>query len=79
LFYLFFCAEFPWLKRLDSVLPYRHRPARRLSILYPNKVKAVFRLIVLPSHPEKAIKIRGPIALSIFIFFIIPFTTQSDE
>jgi hypothetical protein len=31
------------------------------------------------SHPAKAIEIRGPIALSIFIFFVTPFATQSDE
>ncbi len=78
LFYLFFCAKFWWLKRLDSVLPYRHRPARCLSILYPN-VKAAFRLVVVSSHPEKAIENQGPIALSIFIFFVAPFATQSDE
>jgi hypothetical protein len=64
----FFCAEFQWLKRLDNVLPYHHCPACHLSILYPN-VKAAFWLVVVSSHPEKAIEIQGPIALSIFNFF----------
>jgi hypothetical protein len=76
--YLFFCPEFRWPKRFDSVLPYCRRHARRLSILYCN-VTAAFWLVVVYSHPAKAIEIRGPIALSIFIFFVTPYATQSDE
>jgi hypothetical protein len=68
LLYLFFCAEFRWLKRLHGVFPYRHRPARRLSQVFSND-RATFRLVVASSHPAGGIKIRGPIALSIFISF----------
>jgi hypothetical protein len=78
LLHLFFCPDFRWPKRLDNVLPYRHRPARRLKILYIN-VATAFRLVVVSSHPEKAIEIRGPSAISIFIFFFASFATQSDE
>ena len=66
LLYLFFWPEFRWPKRLDSVLPYRHRPAHHLSIIYPS-VTAAFQLVVVSSHPAKAIEIRGPISNSIFI------------
>jgi hypothetical protein len=76
--YLFFCPEIQWPKRLDIFLPYRRRPARRLFILHTNDTVA-FRLVVVSSHPEKAIEIRGPISISIFIFFVASFVTQSDE
>ncbi len=62
-----FLPEIRWLERLDGVLSYCRRPARRLSQEYTNDM-ADFRLVVVSSHPEGAIELQGPIALSIFIF-----------
>jgi hypothetical protein len=75
---LFFCPEIRWKKRYDGILPYRHRPARHLSITYPNDTATIW-LVVASSHPAGAIEFRGPIALSIFIFFVALFVTQNDE
>ena len=74
LFYFFFCLKIRWSKRLGGVLPHRHRPARRLSHIYPNDT-ADFRLVVASSHAAEAIKIGGPAALSFLIFFVAPFAT----
>ena len=57
--------EIRWPERLDGVVPYRHRPARRLSQLYANDT-ADFRLVVAFSYAAGAIELRGPVALSIF-------------
>jgi hypothetical protein len=53
---LIFCPEFRWPKRLNSILPYRRRPAHHLSVLYCN-VTAAFWLVVVYSHPANAIEI----------------------
>ena len=66
--FFIFLPQIRWPKRLHGVLPYRHRPARRLSQVYSND-RAAFRLVVASSHPAGAIEIRGPIALSIFFLF----------
>ena len=70
LFYFFFCLKIRWPKRLDGVLPYRLRPARRLSHIHPTDGVA-FWLVVTSSYAAGAIEIRGPIALSIFIFLCL--------
>ena len=69
LFYFFSCLKIRWPKRLDGVPPYRYCPARRLSHIYPNDGVA-FWLVVASSHAAGAIEMRGPIALSILIFFV---------
>ncbi len=63
----FFLPEIRWPEKLDGVVPYRHRPARRLSQVYANDA-AEFRLVVASSYAAGAIESQGPIALSIFIF-----------
>jgi hypothetical protein len=67
--FFIFLPQIRWPKRLHGVLPYRHRPARRLSQVYSNN-RAAFRLVVASSHPAGAIEIRGPIAPSIFILLL---------
>ena len=74
LFYFFFCLKIRWPKKLDGVLLYRYSPARRLFHIYPND-NVAFWLVVASSHAAGAIEIRGPIALSIFIFFVPQFAT----
>jgi hypothetical protein len=47
---------------------------------YPTR--RAFRLLVgccVLSHPAEAIKIRGPITLSILTFFVALFATQNDD
>jgi hypothetical protein len=48
-----------------------------LPYIYPNDGVA-FWLVVASSHAAGAIEIRGPIALSIFIFFVPQFATRND-
>jgi hypothetical protein len=45
--------------------PYRHRPARRLSLVYANDM-ADFWLVFASPHAAGAIELQGSIALSIF-------------
>ena len=59
-----FLPEIRWPERLDGVVPYRHRPARRLSQVYANDT-ADFWLVVAFSYAAGAIELRGPVALSI--------------
>ena len=68
--FFIFLPQIRWPKRLHGVLTYRHRPARRLSQVFSND-RATFRLVVASSHPAGAIEIWGPIALSIFISFLL--------
>ena len=65
--YINFLPKIRWLKRLDGVLPYRYRPTRRLTYIKPTDMVAC-QLVVASSNPVETIEIRGPIALSIFIF-----------
>ncbi len=60
-----FLPEIRWPKRLDGVVPYRHRPARRLSQVNANDT-ADFRLVVALSYAAGAIELQGPVALYIF-------------
>ena len=67
--YLFFCPKIRWPNRLNSVHPHLPRHARYLSQIYLNNTVTI-QLVVGSSHPAEAIETHGPIALSIFIFFI---------
>ena len=64
---LIFCPKICRPKRCDSRLPYCHRPARHHPKIY-SIVLANFWLVGVSSHTAQAIKIQGPVALSIFNF-----------
>jgi hypothetical protein len=69
--------EIQWPERLDSVVPYRHRPARRLSQVYANNT-ADFRLVVAFSYAAGAIKLQGPVTLDIYFLFLALFAARND-
>ena len=75
--FLIFLPQIRWPKRLHGVLPYRHRPALRLSQVYSND-RAAFRLVVASLHPLEAIENRGPVALSVFVFTSLYSTPPND-
>ena len=66
--FIFFCLEIRWPKRLHGVLPYRYRPARCLSHIYPTTDEVSFWLVVALSQAVGAIEIHVPAALSILFF-----------
>ena len=66
--FLIFCPLFRWPNRCASVLLHRQRPALPFTTLYSVDCANSWLVVVSP-HPLEAIKNRGPVTLSLFLFF----------
>ena len=65
---VYFLPRNPMVEKIRRVLPYCQRAVRPLPQIFPNEPVAFWLVVVSSSHPAEAIKIRGPVALSILIF-----------